>query len=450
MTRAACCLPMLFSILPCLAAGADGPPPLCVSPSGRYLQTQEGKPFFYLGDTAWELFHRLDRQEADLYLEDRARKGFTVIQAVVLAELDGLNTPNANGDRPLEGNDPGRPNEAYFRHVDTIVDKAQSLGLYMGMLPTWGDKWNKKWGVGPEIFTPENAAAYGEFLGRRYRDKPIIWILGGDRSPDTEQHLAIVRAMAAGLGKGDGGNHLATYHPQGGNNSAQWFHGDDWLDFNMFQSGHSEVNLPNYRTTLDNYRRTPVKPTLDGEPRYEDHPINWKPANGWFDEYDVRQAAYWSTLSGACGHTYGDHNIWQMWQQGRAPISSARTPWRQALDHPASAQMGHMRRLLESCRFHELEPDPALLADPAGEGAEHVSVARTADRQLALVYLPTGRPVEVYLGMLAGKAIEASWFDPRTGTTSAVGDFPPVGTQRFEPRESGRGHDVVLVLRSRL
>ncbi len=448
MARTVLYLLTLFCAVPLLAADGGNMPQIRVNENGRYLQTDQGKPFFYLGDTAWELFHRLNREEADLYLENRAKKGFTVIQAVVLAELDGLTTPNSYGDRPLLDNDPTRPNEAYFRHVDYIVDKARSLGIYIGMLPTWGDKWNKKWGVGPEIFTPENAAVYGQFLGNRYKNKPIIWILGGDRSPEKEAHLAILRAMARGLGEGDGGRHLMTYHPQGGNNSAQWFHDDDWLDFNMFQSGHSEINLPNYKTTFDNYQRVPVKPTLDGEPRYEDHPINWKPANGWFDEYDVRQAAYWSTLSGACGHTYGNHNIWQMWQSGRPPISSARTPWREALDHPASAQMGHMRRLLESCRYHELVPDPKLLASPAGDGADHVSAACTADRRIALAYLPTGKPVEIHLNTLSGESVKASWFDPRTGSSSSAGQFPAEGTKRFEPKESGRGHDIVLVLQS--
>lgn len=38
---------------------------------------------------------------------------------------------------------------------------------------------NKKWGIGPEIFTPESTRIYGEFLGKRYRSKPIIWISGG-------------------------------------------------------------------------------------------------------------------------------------------------------------------------------------------------------------------------------------------------------------------------------
>ena len=158
-----------------------------VSSDNRYLVNKDGTPFFWLGDTAWELFHRLTKSEAKAYLQNRADKGFTVIQAVVLAELDGLNTPNAEGQKPLINNDPARPNEAYFRHVDFVVDEANKRGLIIAMLPTWGDKWKKDtWGMGPEIFTPENALAYGEWIGRRYAGKNIVWVIGGDRHPGTE------------------------------------------------------------------------------------------------------------------------------------------------------------------------------------------------------------------------------------------------------------------------
>lgn len=63
--------------------------------------------------------HNLTLTKADRYLSNRAAKGFTVIQAVALAELNGLTTPN--GDLPLHDVDPTRPNEVYFRHVDVIV-----------------------------------------------------------------------------------------------------------------------------------------------------------------------------------------------------------------------------------------------------------------------------------------------------------------------------------------
>jgi Protein of unknown function (DUF4038) len=126
-------------ILILLAYGALAQSPhgdLTISPDKRFLMHADGTPFFYLGDTAWELFHRLTREEAEKYLENRREKEFTVIQAVVLAELDGLNTPNAYGDRPRSDNDPAKFNEAYFKHVDYVVQKAREKGLYIGMLPT--------------------------------------------------------------------------------------------------------------------------------------------------------------------------------------------------------------------------------------------------------------------------------------------------------------------------
>ncbi len=434
----------------CCFAGEIGPR-LRVAPSGRFLQTAEGEPFFYLGDTAWELFHRTTRDEAELYLRDRAAKGFTVIQAVVLAELDGLHTPNAYGHVPLIDDDPARPrigpgkNDDYWDHVDFVVDKAVELGLFVGMLPTWGDKWNKKWGIGPVVFTPENAEKYGEFLGRRYRDKPIVWILGGDRNPENETHMAVVRALARGLERGDGAAHLMTYHPQGGGNSADWFHEDAWLDFNMFQSGHGKRFNPNYRETLDAYRRVPVKPVLDGEPRYEDHPVAWKPDGEWFGAWDVRQAAYWSMLSGACGHTYGNHNIWQMWLPGRDPISWARTPWKEALHHPGSKQMGYMKTLFQRRPFWRLVPDESLVVDPL-EGADHRRAATAEDGSYAVVYLPTGGSVTIRSKRLRGHHVIAWWFDPRTGLSREVGRFSRTLEYTINSPSKGEGNDWVLVL----
>lgn len=431
---------------------------LKVSDDGRWLVRADGSPFFYLGDTAWELFHRLNREEVDLYLRDRAQKGFTVIQAVVLAELDGLEAPNPYGDVPLVDRDPTKPNEAYFKHVDYVVSRAEALGIFIGMLPTWGDKWNKKWGKGPEIFTPENARVYGRWLGRRYKDRPIIWILGGDRPIENDRHREITRAMAAGLAEGDGGTHLMTFHPQGNASSAQWFHEEPWLSFNMFQSGHGSENYPNYKMTLSAYERKPTKPVLDGEPRYEDHPIDWKPDKGWFDQWDVRQAAYWSMLSGACGHTYGDHNIWQMWQPDRKPISAARTPWREALRHPGSGQMGLMRRLFESRPWQTLVPDQSLFVGENPGGADHCRAARAADGAFALIYAPTGKTMRIRVEKLQAEQVVPWWFNPRDGKFEALatitvgkvegGAEQGAGVEFDPPGEPGRGNDWVLVLDS--
>jgi hypothetical protein len=423
---------------------------LKISSDHRFIIYDNGKPFFYLGDTAWELFHRLNREEADIYLEDRASKGFTVIQAVVLAELDGLKVPNSYGHLPLINLDPAKPNESYFQHVDYIVNKASSLGMFIGMLPTWGDKWNSKWGQGPEIFTPENAYSYGKFLGSRYRDKPVIWILGGDRDPENDEDFTVIRAMAKGLADGDGGNHLMTYHPMGGGSCSKFFHNDAWLSFDFFQSGHGAQDLPNYEFTLADRSLSPAKPTMDGEPRYEDHPVAYKPGEyGWFADFDTRQAGWWSMMSGACGHTYGNHNIWQMWKEDRKPISWARTNWRQALHYPGSYQVGYMRKFFEDHPWQEMVPDQSLILNVNPRNGEYQVSMLSVKQDIIFAYTPYGKTLKIDLGRLKTGKINASWFNPRDGAYLPIGDVENSGSMEFTPHSSGRGSDWVLVLKEK-
>ncbi|MEO0472605.1 MAG: DUF4038 domain-containing protein, partial [Bacteroidota bacterium] len=394
---------------------------LRISEDGRHILDKEGKAFFWLGDTAWELLHRLNREESAAYLANRAAKGFSVIQCVVLAELEGLTVPNANGDLPLMDQDPAQPNEAYFTHIDFVLDEAEKQGLYLGLLPTWGDKFNRKWGVGPEVFNPENAAAFGRFLAERYRGRKIIWILGGDRNPEEAEDFAIVRAMAEAIRSVVKDQQLITYHPQGGYSSSNFFHEDQWLDLNLYQSGHGEFNNQNYKRTLADAGREHRKPVIDGEPCYEDHPINWNGQNGWFDAFDSRRAGYWSMLAGAAGHTYGNHNIWQMWQDGRDAISQARTPWQQALDYPGAFQAGFMQRLFASRPWQSLMPNQPMLRSGPNTNGRDVRAASASDGSFALVYMPYGDNIQVDLSPIRGEKVLAWWYNPRMGTSIRIG-----------------------------
>ena len=427
---------------------------LTLSANHRYLTYADGAPFFYLGDTAWELFHRLNREESERYLLNRAAKGFTVIQAVALAELDGLQTPNAYGELPLHTDargveDPTRPNDAYFAHIDAVVEFAEALNLFIGMLPTWGNKWK----TGPNnrpIFNEENAAVYGAWLGRRYRDKQVIWILGGDHNIETEEEAAVIGAMAQGLREGDEGRHLITFHPRGPGLSSDYLHAAPWLDFNMIQSSHGAQDHDNGLFVEHDYALQPPKPTVDGEPRYETIPVGFYNAdarrNLRFDAYDVRQAAYWALLAGACGHTYGNNNIWQMWTQARKPVISANTPWYEALDHPGAFQMGFARRLFESRPYQTLVPDGTFILDGPRQGGAKVRGARAADGAFAFVYSPRGLPFTVRMGVIASSRVRASWFDPRYGCAEPIHTGDNSGMQTFTPPTSGRGCDWVLVL----
>lgn len=441
---------LLAAGLPLAAAPLPG---LKVSDNHRSLVTADGRPFFWLGDTAWELFHRLDREAAEKYLRNRSERGFTVVQAVVLAELNGLVDPNPYGQTPLRNNDPTQPNEAYFKHVDWIVSKANSLGLYIGMLPTWGDKWNKKWGVGPEVFTPANAEVYGQWLGRRYKDAGLVWILGGDRPIENENHKEIIRAMARGLRRGDGGAHLITFHPPGGNGSSTWLHDEPWLDYNMRQNGHVAEFTGRYDKTHADYDRTPIKPVLDGEPIYEDHPVSFDAGKfGHSIAADVRRPLYWDLFGGACGHTYGHHSVWQMWTPERKPVNNPLLPWFEAINQPGAAQMQHARALLESRPFLSRIPDDDVIVAASiptampGSGRYHFAATRDQDGSYAMVYAPVGRSFKVRMDKLTGPKVKAWWFNPRNGRASLIDTFENQGEREFIPPDAGEMLDWVLVL----
>jgi len=425
--------------------------PLRVSPDGRHLLRADGRPFFYLADTAWSLFHRLTRDEADLYLRNRLAKGFTVIQAVALSESDGLRTPNAYGERPLVENDPRRPNERYFAHVDWVIDRAAEVGLTFALLPTWGDKWHSRQNEpGPKVFhDAATARDFGRFIGRRYGSRPVIFVLGGDRNVETPEDLALTRAFAEGL-KETAPKTLVTYHPRGPGRSSDALHREPWLDFNMIQSSHTGRGSDNGGNVEHDRALEPAKPTLDGEPRYEALMVDFymRGANPavHFDDSDVRMAAYRALLAGAAGHTYGNNNIWQMWSPGRPSVLGADTPWSEAIDHQGAFQMGHVRRLFESRPWEQLEPDQGLLVgpNPPGDGFVRAAVAR--DRSFAFVYSPRGEPVMVDQGRLGARDLTAWWFDPRYGRAYFVHTGVGTANQVFTPPSSGRGCDWILVL----
>lgn len=429
------------------------PPRLKVSDNKRFLVTADGKPFFYLGDTAWELFHRLNREEADRYLEKRAKQGFTVIQAVAVAELDGHIDPNPYGHVPFIDRDPTRPQKEYWAHVDYIMDKANAQGLTIGFLPTWGRYWHDKVKEDKPLFTKENAETYGEWLGKRCKDKGLIWILGGDRGIDNDEQKEVIRSMARGLRKGDGGAHLITLHPPGGSGSSKWFHQDDWLDFNMRQNGHVAEFTDRYSQTRADYDRKPIKPVLDGEPLYEDHPLSFNAKGlGHSSAADVRRPLYWDLFSGAFGHIYGNHCVWQMWKSGRKPINDPLLPWTEALDQPGANQMQYARRLLESRPFLTRVPDDSVIvADRVatsvpGAGRYRFVATRDSLGSYAMVYAPLGRAFKVRMGKITGPKVQAWWFNPRTGTAAAIGQFPNTDDVEFVPPEKGELLDWILVL----
>jgi hypothetical protein len=415
---------------------------LRISANGRYFTDQDGTPFFYLGDTAWLLFQRFDPAEVEEYLQDRAGKGFTVIQAYVLRGL-GERHPDGSisliGEPPLLDRDPTRPNEAFFRNVDSIVSRANALGLVMGLVVA------KSWHVNqhPErVFDAGNAAAFGRFLGARYKDSAVLWYVGGDSVPGDDE--AIWVAMALGLREGSEGKHLVSYHGSGHTSSSAWFHQADWLDFNSIQSGHGWA-ASTYAYVEHDYSLSPAKPTVDMEPPYENHPTGSETPR--IDSHQVRKGAYWAMLAGAAGHGYGALDLFHLYKESDGPFPrNGFQPWRTAIAYEGSRQVGWMRRLFELRPWYRMVPDQSVLAAGQGEGEDHVQAARAEDGSFLIAYLPTGKPVSIQMDRLSGQEVNARWYDPRQGTWTSIGRYASTGVREYVAPSQGDRDDWALVL----
>jgi hypothetical protein len=415
---------------------------LKVSPNGRYFVDQNGKPFFYLGDTCWLLFQRPNREELDEYLKDRAAKGFTVIQAYVLRGLDKKH-PDGNSSlldaKPLIDRDPTRPNEEFFKNVDYVVNRANELGLVMGLVTA------KSWHItdhAEKVFNEKNAYTFGKFLGARYKNNAVMWFPGGDSPP--EKYEAVWVAMAKGLKDGSGGTQLVCYHGQGSTSSSMWFHKADWLDFNSIQSGHN-FGSDSYAFVSKDYALMPAKPTLDMEPAYENHPTGANKPR--VDAHKVRTQAYSAMLAGAAGHGYGSLDLFWFYKDADGPFpKNGFQHWRTAVAYEGTRQMGFMRRLFEQRPWHKMLPDQSAIASEEGKGTQRVVAARAEDGSFVIAYTPNGRPVSIHMNKLNGSQVKAQWYDPHDGTWKAVGQYSNKGIQEFAPPSHGEKDDWALVL----
>lgn len=417
---------------------------LRISENRRFLETSQGQPFFWLGDTAWLLFQNLNREDTLRYLDDRRSKGFNVVQVMVIRTVEDT---TAGGEPALIDGDPARPKPGgYWDHVDWVIDRARERGIHLGMVCAWGSVVNSgKLHAG-------NVEAYTRFLVERYRSKPnIVWITGGDTRGD--RHAEVWRTMGMLIREMDT-THLITYHPFGRTQSSTWFHKESWLDFNMFQSGHRRYDQDrtpgakgedNWRYAQEDYSLTPVKPTIDGEPSYENLPQGLHdPKEPYWNDADVRRYAWWSVFAGAFGHTYGENAIIQMHKPGRKGAYGVRTYWNEVLDAPGAGQMHVLKDLLLSRPYFERIPDAALVA---GNGTRYDYIAATRGKSYAMFYTWTGKTFRVRMGVISGKNVRCAWHDPRTGGTRNIGTFANTGIREFDPPgEPANGNDWVLVI----
>lgn len=324
---------------------------------------------------------------------------------------------------------PAQPNAAYFDHVDHLVRFADNCGLILAMLPTWGYYVNDV-----HVFNPDNARAYGKWLGARYHDAPnIVWVNGGDRIPDGNE--AVYRALAQGLREGDAGQHLITYHPCGWHSSAEYFHQEDWLDFNMIETWTEWAKV--YPAVLADSLRWPTKPVVLGEGAYENGP---EYPFGPITPLIVRRQAWWTFLAGGF-HTYGQDQMWRI-EPG----------WTATFDTPGADQIAQFKTIATSRPWWQMFPDQSIFASGVSSERTLNAALRSIDGACAMIYLSSPCHVRLHLHKILTREVKATWVNPQNGVqqdagiyaTGAVGGFHQAQTQWFATPD--RWEDAVLIL----
>ncbi len=369
-----------------------------VSDNGRYFVDQDGEPFFWLGDTQWDLFRDFTVEDAVAVMKRRKAQGFSVLQVMATGVGEG-DKANVAGQRPWVEDDPARPNDAYFAGMDAVVREAEKLGLILVI------------GIYHQVqaarITMANARGYARWIGQRYRGQPhIVWTM----YPKAQMSfLPVLRELAAGLqaadAQGRAPRHLITVHPDPSPTSSSFIHDEPWLDFNMNQPCITYEKI--VEMTRADYARTPAKPTVMAEGGYEGLEFGRLQT-----ALEIRKQAYWSHLAGG-HHSYGHQDAWQ--QQGQ---------WRRWIDSPGARDLSVYRRVLTSLpRWWAWVPDVGgdLLDGDEGAGLERSVAMRSEDGKAALIYVARSGAVRVNVRALTdGSTPQAHWIDPTTGRRTAV------------------------------
>lgn len=433
---------------------------LKISENGRYFNQNDGlgteKPFFWLGDTAWLLFQRLSLDQTKVYFENRKFRNFNVIQAVLVHNMN-VEDQTLENDALIDG-DFSKINLKcpYWNKIDRVIDLAEENGLYMGLLPVWGSMVKKGY------LTEANAEAYGKFLAEKFgKRKNVVWILGGDirGNVGTEVWDIVGKTL-----KQYSSEQLITFHPFGRTSSSMWFSDREWIDFNMFQSGHRRYDQcslghwddnsnaedffgeDNWKYVERDLKSGINKPILDGEPSYEDIPQG---LHG-FDEpkwqaKDIRRYAYWSVFQGACGHTYGSNAVMQFYSESVSdPGYNVSEYWSDAIKSPGAMHMKHMYNLMNMFDFQNANHSDKIVSN---EGySKHDRITCLCGKGFTLIYNYTGREFSIDIQELGFSPNWYKWYDPTSGKFANCGfDINKSGDIKTPPNSLGET-DMVLVL----
>lgn len=403
-----------------------------ISPSKRYL-TQDGKPFLLVGDAAWSLIAELSDQDADLYLQSRHAMGFTAVLVNLIEHDYATHAPrNFYNQSPFSGAAfSSTPNEAYFAHVDHIINAAEYEGIVVLLAPVYLGYGCGTQGWCSEVRNADTTAmrSWGRYIGQRYGVHPnIIWVIGGDTDPSSVKPK--LRAVVNGIKEFDS-NHLFTVHDDAEQTLSAAWSGETWININNVYTYGAAL----YQNCASAYTRNPTMPFFLLEAAYENEHSS--------TQQQLRSQSYWAMLSGAFGHVFGNCPMWGFdAAAGYCTVSN----WKGQLNSQGTRNMKYFHDLFYSRNWHLLTPDVAHRAITAGYGTSgqtnYVTAAYGSDSSTIIAYLPSSRTVTVNTELVSGSGAAVWWYNPSDGTYTREGTFAH-GSFMFTPPGAG---DWVLVV----
>ncbi len=409
--------------------------PLTTNSSYRYLEDQSGNPFFLNGDAAWSLLAQVSYADADLYLTDRAGRGVNAIMVNLIEHSAADHAPNnVYNVAPFTGAVFTTPNELYFAHVDSVLKRANELGIVVLLYPLY-----LGYQCGVEGWCSEIQAAslsdmrvWGNFVGNRYKYYAnIIWVLGGDANPlaYSGNISAKIDTMVSAMQETDNVySRFFTTHSERQTTAFTHWSGT-WLNLNNAYVTHpTTVSLSDVA-----YSHSPTLPFFLMEGYYEG------------DQYSsttqqLRAQAYWAILRGGFGQIFGNCPIWAF----GTVSSGCGSDWKSQLKSPGSVSMNYFAKFFKSRNWYKLVPDKnaQVLTSGDSSGTDLAVAAYTTDSSSIIVYVPSQRSVTINPFTLSGDSIQVYWYNPSNDTTEDAGVYLKT-VRSYSPPSAG---DWVLLL----
>lgn len=419
--------------------------------SSRQVLKAGGSPFLMNGDAGWSSVANLPSSDLPTYFADRQAKGVTLIMLSMIEHNFSEQTPkwrNKLGDDPFTGTvsagnpDFTTPNEAYWSHVDYVINLAATYGLTIMAAPAYMGFAQGTEGWASVIFAngTTNMTTYGTFLGNRYKTfKNLIWLMGGDAGPTgTVGDLTVHVNNLANAIKAQDTVHLMSAHPAPGNLSTTDYN-QTWLDINAaYPTDHANVNA----VVRSAYQTTPIKPIFMIEGEYgNEHSIT---------DILLRIQMYQSVLGGGLGHIYGQNPTWYFGvdasASGNSFSNTGGLDWHTQLSNFGASFLPYVKRLQVARPLITLTPDYSHVVVTSGFGSDGITYAPVLANSNMLVAYTNGVALTVAKTQFNSVTFNYNWYNPRDGTTTAGGTVAMgSSTQVFTPPTTGGGNDWVLI-----